>query len=341
MKDLKALIRPSLLNLKPYSSAREEYTESNGIFLDANENPFGELNRYPDPKQKALKKVLAELKSVAAESVFIGNGSDEIIDLAFRLFCEPGMDKALTCVPTYGMYEVSAAINHVELVQCALNADFQLDWSRLAEALKDASIKVIILCSPNNPTGNSIRGIEKLVQEFSGIVFVDEAYIDFSEQESLVKRITDFPNLVVIQTLSKAWGLAAARIGVAYTNPAIVGWLNRIKPPYNVSELNQRAALEILNKLDSYRSTVALLLAERKRLELALGNMEVVVRVFPSDANFLLVEVSDADRVYDFLVSKGVITRNRNSVVRNCIRVTVGAPDENNKLIEALNSCKA
>jgi histidinol-phosphate aminotransferase len=222
MKTLEELIRPNIQNLKPYSSARDEYKGSDGIFLDANENPFGELNRYPDPYQKKLKSKLSELNTVSADSIFVGNGSDEVIELAFRIFCTPGKDKALTFSPTYGMYEVSAAINDVELIKVPLNSEFQIDFELTKPFLKDPSLKLIFICSPNNPTGNSIDGIEEILKSFNGIVIVDEAYIDFSEKESWLKRLNEFPNLIISQTFSKAWGLAAARVGLAYANPELV-----------------------------------------------------------------------------------------------------------------------
>ena len=336
MKTLDNLIRPNIKKLKPYSSARDEYKGSEGIFLDANENPFGSLNRYPDPYQKQLKKLLSEIKQVPVESIFVGNGSDEVIDLAFRIFCEPGKDKALTFSPTYGMYEVSAAINNVELIKIPLNKEFQIDMELVRPYLSDNGIKPIFLCSPNNPTGNSLDGIEDLLKAFSGIVIIDEAYIDFSKRESWLKRLNEFPNLIISQTLSKAWGLASARIGLAFANAEIITWFNKVKPPYNVSELNQREAVNALMQKDKTSETIKLILSEKKDLENQLKKLPLVKKIFPSDGNFMLVEVTDADKIYSYLTDQKIIVRNRNSVVNNCLRITVGNPEENKRLINAL-----
>lgn len=338
MKRLEELIRPTILKLKPYSSARDEYKGGDGVFLDANENPFGEMNRYPDPYQKKLKLKLAEIKSIKSESIFIGNGSDEIIDLAFRIFCEPAIDKALTFSPTYGMYEVSAAINNVELVKVPLNELFQIDFENIQPYLVDHSIKLIFICSPNNPTGNSIQNIENILNKFSGIVFIDEAYIDFSLNESYLNLVQKYPNLIVSQTFSKAFGLAAARVGVAYSNPEIISYFNKVKPPYNVSELNQKAALRSLESIDKTRNEIEMILNEKIKLIQELSLLSSVVKIYSSDTNFILVEVKDADKIYSELVHRKIVTRNRNSVVKNCIRITIGSPEENVKLINALKS---
>jgi histidinol-phosphate aminotransferase len=335
MVELKKLVRRNILDLLPYSSARDEFSGTDGVFLDANENPFGELNRYPDPYQKALKTKLSILKSIPTENIFSGNGSDEVIDLAYRIFCTPGVDKALTFSPTYGMYEVSAKINDVELITLPLNESFQIDFDSLEPFLKDEHLKLIFICSPNNPTGNIIRDIDFLLQKFKGIVFVDEAYIDFTCNESHAYDIEDYPNLIVSQTLSKAWGLAAARIGVAYAVPEIISIFNKVKPPYNISELNQQAAIEALDQFSEFQKRKAIILEQRKRLEKILPTLSVVERVYRSDANFLLVEVCNANAIYAELVNRKVITRNRSGLVRNCIRITVGSPEENEQLINA------
>lgn len=340
MKTLQELIRPTIQQLKPYSSARDEYKGVDGIFLDANENPFGDLNRYPDPYQKELKSKLAELKSVSANSIFVGNGSDEVIDLAFRIFCEPGKDKALTFSPTYGMYEVSAAINDVELIHVPLNSKFQIDLNLAKPFLSDDSIKLIFICSPNNPTGNTIEEIESILKSFNGIVIIDEAYIDFSERDSWLKRLSEFPNLIISQTFSKAWGLASARIGVAYANPETINWFNKIKPPYNVSELNQIAAMKVLEQKDEVFKKINLIKSEKNGMRKILVTISCVKKIFPSDANFLLVEVSDAEKIYIYLTEQKIVVRNRNSVVKNCLRITVGSPEENGKLIDALKNYK-
>ncbi len=335
MFELEKWIRPNVLTLKPYSSARDEFSGSKGVFLDANENPFGELNRYPDPHQKELKKKLAELKSIRVDNIFIGNGSDEAIDIAFRIFCNPGKDKVLTFTPTYGMYEVSAEINDVELIKIPLNEAFQIDFDTLENYLDDNSIKMIFICSPNNPTGNSIENIDRLLQKFKGIVVVDEAYNDFSSKDSFLKKISNYPNLIVLQTFSKAWGLAAARVGIAYSGFEIISYFNKVKPPYNVSELNQKAALKALGNPAEFENRKQIILKQKKWLENQLPNIASVIKIYPSDANFLLVELTDANKVYNELVNQKVITRNRNSLVKNCIRITVGSPAENQKLIDA------
>jgi histidinol-phosphate aminotransferase len=334
---LEKLIRPSLFNLKPYSSARDEFSGSEGIFLDANENPFGKLNRYPDPHQSALKKKISEVKSVAAENIFVGNGSDEVIDLIFRLFCVPGKDKALTFTPTYGMYDVSAAINDVELIKLPLNDSFQIDENKLEGYLNDEDLKLIFICSPNNPTGNNIENITGITSKFKGIVVIDEAYIDFSEAMSFSKSINEYKNIIVMQTLSKAWGLAAARVGMAFADTSIIQHLDKIKPPYNVSGLNQEAAINALNNRMEFEKQKECILSQRSFLQEELIKVSCVKKIYPTDANFILAEMTDADKIYNELVNKKVITRNRNSVVKNCIRITVGSPEENKILIKTLN----
>lgn len=342
MFNLKSIVRKNILGLKPYSSARDEYTGDARIFLDANENPYGELNRYPDPQQKELKQLLGKRKNVAPEKIFIGNGSDEVIDLAFRIFCNPEVDKALTFSPTYGMYDVSAAINDVELIKVPLTTDFQIDLSSITNYLNDDQVKLIFICSPNNPTGNSInqKEISYILENFNGIVIIDEAYADFSAQESWLKSINQYPNLIVSQTFSKAWGLAAARVGIAYTNEAILELYNNVKPPYNVSELNQQAAIKALSNVDVFEQNKQVLLSEKGKLEKELLTVDQVIKVYPSDANFLLCEVKDANQLYADLVNKKIITRNRNSVINNCIRITVGTPEENKALITSLREMR-
>ncbi len=334
--ELNKLVRKNILFLEPYSSARDEFSGADGVFLDANENPFGEFNRYPDPHQKLLKQRLSEVKSFPAEQIFVGNGSDEVIDLVFRIFCNPGEDKALIFTPTYGMYEVSAAINEVELIKVPLTSSFQLDFETLENYLDDEKLKLIFICSPNNPTGNSIQHIETVLQKFHGIVVVDEAYIDFSNTLSLLSQIAEYPNLLVMQTFSKAWGLAAARVGLAYGDKQVISFLNKIKPPYNVSGPNQSAALNALDDFSGFQQRKAIILQQKSWLENQLASVAVVLKVYPSESNFLLVEMTDAIAVYNALVEQKVITRNRHSLVKNCIRITVGSPEENRKLLEAL-----
>ena len=338
MFSLKNIVRKNILNLKGYSSARDEYSGVASVFLDANENPFGELNRYPDPQQKELKESLSSLKNISTENIFIGNGSDEVIDLAFRIFCNPGEDKALTFSPTYGMYDVSADINNIELVKIPLTKDFQINLKEVTPYLNDKNLKIIFICSPNNPTGNTIKtsDIENILNNFNGIVIIDEAYIDFSSAESWNTKIEQYPNLVVSQTFSKAWGLAAARVGVAYTNKNIISLFNKIKPPYNVSSLNQKAAINSLNNFELFEKNKKLILQEKKLLSETLKKLEIVKKVYPSNANFILIEVSNADNIYNKLVSKKIIIRNRNKVIDNCLRITIGSPEENKKLINEL-----
>ncbi len=338
--DIKNLVRKNILSLKPYSSARDEFEGENGIFLDANENPFGELNRYPDPYQLKIKQKLSELNKISTENIFLGNGSDEVIDLAFRIFCEPKKDKVLTFSPTYGMYEVSANINDVELINLELNKDFQIDLENLKPYLNDENLKIIFICSPNNPTGNSIKNIKYILENFNGIVFIDEAYIDFSPEESFRNQIKNYPNLIVSQTFSKAWGMASVRVGIAYASEEIIKFYNKVKPPYNISQLNQDAILNTLKdeKINHVSENIKIILEEKKSLIQNLKKLNLVKTIFPSDANFVLIEVDNADSVYQELVNQNVIIRNRNSVIKNCLRITVGSPDENKKLIETLQN---
>ncbi|AQW96091.1 histidinol-phosphate transaminase [Elizabethkingia anophelis] len=338
--NLENLVRPNILKLKPYSSARDEYKGSTGVFLDANENPFGNLNRYPDPYQKEVKEKLSTLKSIPVSQIFLGNGSDEVIDLVFRIFCTPGRDKALVFTPTYGMYEVSANINDTELLQLPLNSDFQIDKESILPFLKDENLKLIFICSPNNPTGNSIENVDFILEKFNGIVFVDEAYIDFSTQKSWAEKLSQYPNLVISQTFSKARGLAAVRVGIAYSSPEIIALFNKTKPPYNVSQLNQEAALIALLDAKKYQSEIKTILAEKERLEKEFLQLSLIKKIYPSDANFILVEVNDADGIYNNLVQQKIITRNRNSVIAGCIRITIGTTEENNQLIAALKAYK-
>ncbi|WP_407479251.1 histidinol-phosphate transaminase [Elizabethkingia miricola] len=336
--NLENLVRPNILKLKPYSSARDEYKGSTGVFLDANENPFGTLNRYPDPYQKEVKEKLSALKSIPVSQIFLGNGSDEVIDLVFRIFCTPGRDKALVFTPTYGMYEVSANINDTELLQLPLNSDFQIDKESILPFLADENLKLIFICSPNNPTGNSIDNVDFILEKFNGIVFVDEAYIDFSTQKSWAEKLSQYPNLIISQTFSKARGLAAVRVGIAYSSPEIIALFNKTKPPYNVSQLNQEAALIALLDDKRYQSEIKTILGEKERLEKELLQLSVIKKIYPSDANFILVEVNDTDGIYNNLVQQKIITRNRNSVIASCIRITIGTTEENNQLIAALKT---
>jgi len=334
-KNITKLIRNNILNLTPYSSAREEYTAKEGVFLDANENPFGVYNRYPDPYQSVLKQKLSEIKNISTNQIFIGNGSDEVIDIAFRIFCEPNQDKALTFSPTYGMYEVSANINAVELINLSLDADFQIDRNTIEPYFSDPDLKMIFICSPNNPTGNllNLGDIEFILQNFNGIVIVDEAYIDFCNQPSFLEKIRKYPNLIVSQTLSKAWGLAGIRLGIAYMNENILSYYNKVKAPYNVSSINQKIALDTLNNFNEYEQKRNEILSEKNNLIKELQGLKIVRKIYPSDANFLLIEVDNANELYNRLIEKQIIIRNRSSVIQNCVRITVGTQEENQRLL--------
>ncbi len=332
MDNIKSLIRENILSLSPYSSARDEYSGTEGVFLDANENPFGNLNRYPDPYQWRLKQILSSQKKIAIDNILIGNGSDEIIDLVQRVFGEPNEDSVIICPPTYGMYEVYANINNLKLISIPLTDDFQLN----TEAILNQKAKILYLCSPNNPTGNSLENLEYIIQNFNGIVFLDEAYIDFSYETSLVEKIKKYSNLIVSQTFSKARGLAAARIGVAYANVEIIKVLSKVKPPYNISELNQKAAINALADESVFKNNIHLIMEEREKLKIKLLELDFVTKIYPSDANFLLVEMDRATEIFKALIEKQIITRNRNSVVKNTLRITVGTPQENELLLYTL-----
>ena len=339
--DVNAWMRPNIRAMQPYSSARDEFHGSASVFLDANENPYNApYNRYPDPMQWRLKERISEIKGVPVESIFLGNGSDEPIDLLLRAFCEPGKEKMLTADPTYGMYQVAAEVNNVACVKVPLREDFSLDLPALLAHIDDAT-KLIYLCSPNNPTGNSLGHdvIREVLRRFRGIVVVDEAYIDFSAGPSFLRELGEWPNLVVLQTLSKAWGCAAIRLGMAFASPEIIGVLNKIKYPYNVNLLTQEKALELLDE-DRMHRQLAQILQERTRLRRDLSAIPFVRRIYPTDANFLLVDVGDADGVYHKLVEEGIIVRNRNRVTlcRGCLRITVGTPEEDDRLLEALKN---
>jgi histidinol-phosphate aminotransferase len=341
---IEQLVRPSIFALKPYSSARDEFQGEASVFLDANENSFGSplsqnFNRYPDPLQVELKSKLSLIKGLPTPNIFLGNGSDEAIDILFRVFCEPGKDNAIICPPTYGMYEVSANINNVSVKSIPLLPTFELDVEAVLEA-QDANSKLLFLCSPNNPTGNSLHldDMELLIQKFNGVVVIDEAYINFSKQKSCIRWLTEYENLVVLQTFSKAWGLAALRLGMAFSNELIIGWMNKVKPPYNINAASQQYALKALENIawvnDTIRHTVAL----RTVLIEKLHALSMVENVFRTDANFVLAKVSEAKGVYSYLVSKGIVVRDRSNVTlcEGCLRITVGTEEENETLIAAL-----
>ncbi|MCD8261539.1 MAG: histidinol-phosphate transaminase [Bacteroides sp.] len=345
MKSLQELTRPNIWSLKPYSSARDEYKGAVArVFLDANENPYNNpTNRYPDPLQWEVKKEIAKIKVVPEESIFLGNGSDEPIDLVFRAFCEPAVDNVVAIDPTYGMYQVCADINNVEYRKVLLDENYYFSAEALLAAA-DANTKMIFLCSPNNPTGNNLSAGEmiKTVEGFEGIVVVDEAYIDFSSEPSFLRELEKYPNLIVLQTFSKAWGSAAIRLGMAFASPDIIAILNKIKYPYNVNLLTQQEGLRVLGNYEQIREWVKTLIAERGRLEALFTSLECVEKVYPSDANFFLAKVTDAVRMYNYLVGEGIIVRNRTNVAlcKDCIRVTVGTPAENDELVKTLKQYK-
>ncbi len=338
--DVQKLVRPSIFKLKPYSCARDEFQGEASAYLDANENPLnGPYNRYPDPLQKELKTIIAGIKGVSSESIFLGNGSDEPIDLVYRVFCEPTVDNVVAIDPTYGMYQVCADINNVEYRKVQLNPDFSLDADRLLAAV-DAQTKLIFLCSPNNPTGNdlNVEAMLQVIRSFKGIVVVDEAYIDFSGRESLLKRLDEFPNLIVLQTFSKAWGMAAVRLGMAFATPELLAFFNKVKYPYNINLLTQQFVAAELAEVERKNDWVDLILQQRSNLLRVLRELPLVQTLYPSDANFILVKVPDANAVYRFLVEEKIIVRNRNTVTlcQGCLRITVGLPEENELLLNAL-----
>ncbi|MET3500451.1 histidinol-phosphate aminotransferase [Mucilaginibacter rubeus] len=348
MFDINNILRENIKRLVPYSSARDEYQGEASVFLDANENAFGspldqQFNRYPDPLQYNLKKRITEIKGVPPRNIFVGNGSDEAIDILFRSFCNPGVDNVILVPPTYGMYEVSANINDIQARKVNLTEDYQLNLEGIAEAI-DKNTKLIFICSPNNPTGNSINrdDIQTLLANFSGIVVVDEAYINFSRQKSFIQELTECANLVVMQTLSKAWGLAGLRVGMAFASEEIIEVMNKVKPPYNVNESSQQLALAALANVGQVNEWIKETLTQRDRLVLQLKDFEFVVDIYPSDANFILVKTTNANGIYDYLVKQGIIVRNRSKVelCEGCLRITVGTPDENTILLEALQNFK-
>ncbi|HWZ14779.1 MAG TPA: histidinol-phosphate transaminase [Mucilaginibacter sp.] len=342
------ILRENIKNLVPYSSARDEYQGEASVFLDANENAYGsplaqQFNRYPDPLQYEVKKRLSEIKGVPPRNIFLGNGSDEAIDILFRSFCNPGVDNVILVPPTYGMYQVSANINDVEVRNVPLTGDFQLNLEGIAEAV-DKHTKLIFVCSPNNPTGNSINraDVETLLANFDGLVVVDEAYINFSRQKTFIQELTEYANLVVLQTLSKAWGLAGLRIGMAFASEEIIEVMNKVKPPYNINEASQQLALQALANIDQVNAWIKETLIQRDNLVLQLKDFDFVLDIYPSDANFILVKTSDPRGIYNFLVEKGIIVRDRSKVKLcvGCLRITVGTPDENKKLIQTLQDFK-
>ena len=348
MFSINNIIRENIKNLTPYSSARDEYKGEASVYLDANENAFGspleqQYNRYPDPMQYKVKKRLSDIKGVPPRNIFLGNGSDEAIDILFRSFCNPGVDNVILVPTTYGMYEVSANINDVAIKRVLLTEEYQLNMEGIAEAI-DTHTKMIFICSPNNPTGNSINrdDIETLLANFNGLIVVDEAYINFSRQKTFIQELTEYANLVVLQTLSKAWGLAGLRIGMAFASEEIIEVMNKVKPPYNVNEASQELALKALENVDLVNSWIKETLIQRDKLVLRLKDFEFVLDIYPSDANFILVKTTDPKKIYNYLVEKGIIIRDRSKVdlCEGCLRITVGTPAENDILLQTLQNFK-
>ena len=351
--DINKLQRENIKNLKPYSTARDEYKGQASVFLDANENSYGSplfneedaaqqnYNRYPDPLQLDLKDAIRKIKGVPIENTFLGNGSDEAIDLLYRAFCEPGRDNVIILPPTYGMYEVSAGINNVETRKVNLLPNFQLDMEGIAEAI-DGNTKLIFICSPNNPTGNSIirTDIETILANFNGLVVIDEAYINYAKQKTFIQELTEYPNLVVLQTFSKAWGLAALRLGMAFASRSVIDVFNKVKPPYNINQATQDIAMKALENIEQVNEWIKITVAERESLSEQLLALPMVKKVYPSDANFILVQVEDALATYNSLVDLGIIIRDRSKVAlcEGCLRITIGTAEENIKLLEALKS---
>ena len=344
--ELNKIIRDNIKNLTPYSSARHEFMGKASVFLDANENAFGsplaeKFNRYPDPLQWQLKFQLARIKGVPAENIFIGNGSDEVIDLAYRIFCNPAKDNVIICPPTYGMYEVSANINDVAIKKVNLTQDFQLDVENILNAV-DENTKLLFICSPNNPTGNNMKreDVELLLNNFPGIVIIDEAYINYSKQKTFIQELTKYPNLIVMQTLSKAWGLAALRLGLCYASMDIIGLFNKVKPPYNINEASQQLGLEALQDTETVNNWIKEVVDQKVILIKEMQKLSYFEKIYPSDANFILVKATNANALYDYLSGNEVIVRNRSKDVlcENCLRITIGTPEENKIVINLLKT---
>ncbi len=347
--DINDIVRPNIRKMTPYSSARHEFSGEASIFLDANENAFGSplaanVNRYPDPLQLALKEKISSIKGVPPGNIFIGNGSDEAIDLLFRIFCEPGKDNVILYPPTYGMYEVCAELNNVEVRKIPLLDNFQLNLDSTA-ALIDDNTRLIFVCSPNNPTGNSIdkTDIETLLNNFNGLVVVDEAYINYARQKTMIPELTEYPNLVILQTLSKAWGLAGLRIGMAFAGEPLIALLNKVKYPYNISTATQQLAIEALNNISSVNNWTKSAVEQREWMAEQLCQLPFTQKVYPSDANFLLVKMENARKIYEYLAGKGIIVRDRSKVIlcEDCLRITIGTADENKQLLAALKIYEA
>lgn len=342
--NLNKLLRKNILGMKPYSSARDEYKDlqADMVFLDANENPFDtQLNRYPDPQQTRLKESIASQKKVSTDQLLLGNGSDEVLDLIFRAFCEPNQDSILTTPPTYGMYDVLANLNAVDNILVPLSPDFELEVDSIFDAIKPQT-KLLFICSPNNPSGNSVerKAIERLLKNFNGLVVIDEAYIDFTKDPSWTQVLEEYPNLIVTQTLSKAYGLAGIRLGICYASKEIIAVLNKIKPPYNINSLTQEAAIKAFENKDSVQAQIESILNERTNLINAFKSVPFIKKIYPSEANFILIKIDDANKRYEELIKNGIVVRNRSSQLHceNCLRITVGTPSENTQLITLIKT---
>ncbi|MEO6903279.1 MAG: histidinol-phosphate transaminase [Bacteroidia bacterium] len=351
--DLNKIVRENIKALVPYSSARDEYKAKEGIFLDANENAFGSplkenenipYNRYPDPQQIAVKDKLSKIKGLPIENIFIGNGSDEAIDILYRVFCNPAIDNAIICPPTYGMYEVSAHVNNVQIIKVPLIAEtFQLDTTAILNAITEHT-KLIFICCPNNPTANGVSwaSIKTILEKFNGIVLVDEAYIDFASYDSLISKLSLYPNLVIIQTLSKAWGMAGLRVGLAFASAEIISIFNKVKPPYNVNVASQQLALKALDNTEQVKTWVKEIVIQREYVVKAIAALPFVLKVYPSEANFILVKVNDAKKIYTYLVANFIVIRDRSKIelCEGCLRITIGTAAENSQLLETLKKYK-
>ncbi len=347
--NLESLVRENIKRMTAYSSARHEFSGMAAVFLDANENSFGSplpenYNRYPDPFQMAVKEKITKIKGVPVKNIFLGNGSDEAIDLLFRIFCEPGRDNAIILPPTYGMYEVCAEMNNVKVKKVSLTENFQLDLDSIEKAI-DSFTRLIFICSPNNPTGNSIgrNDIEVLLNNFEGLVVIDEAYINYARQKTFITELTEYHNLVVLQTLSKAWGLAGLRLGMAFAAEPIINYMNKVKYPYNISTAAQNLALEALENIATVNDWIKITVGQREWMKEKLPELPFVKNVYPSDANFVLAKMDEAGKIYDYLSAKGIIVRDRSKIIlcNDCLRITIGTPEENISLLKALKNYKA
>ncbi|MDP2454777.1 MULTISPECIES: histidinol-phosphate transaminase [unclassified Kaistella] len=335
--NLNEMIRPHLVGVNSYQTLRDSYIDKQAVYLDANENPFGEFNRYPDGDPIQLKKKLAEINLAKTENLFLGNGSDELIDLTMRIFCEPAKDSILIMNPSFVMYQIYAKMNNLQVEKLELNSDFELEKDWFLNTVSKSQAKVLFLCSPNNPTGNSIADLEFYIQNFNGIVVVDEAYIEFSPEDSTVSLLNKYPNLIVLKTLSKAFGMAGLRIGIGLSSPEIASLFIQLKPPYNISSESQKLALEKLNKVEEIENNISFILEEKRKLKEGLDQINEVVKIYPSDANFFLVEFEDAQLIYQKLLDKNILTSLRHPNLKNCLRISVGTAEENSQLLKVLS----